>query len=155
MSSKNIRISAKALIIENGKLLCIKKRDDDGYYHILPGGGQRHEEPLTKTLKRECKEEMDADVEVHELRLVWEYISNNHEFAEYDPDKHEHYLTFVCTLKDSTTVKKGGTPDEDQVDVTWIELDTLSEHRLYSKILRRLITETGEIAGSVYLGGVN
>lgn len=41
-----IRNSAKAVIIQEGKLLAIKKQDKEGYYYILPGGGQEHGENL-------------------------------------------------------------------------------------------------------------
>lgn len=53
-----IRNSAKAIIIQDDELLALKMEDKDGYYFILPGGGQEHGENLHETLKRECKEEM-------------------------------------------------------------------------------------------------
>ncbi|MCK5199463.1 MAG: NUDIX domain-containing protein [Spirochaetales bacterium] len=55
-----VRNSVKAIIIEDGKLLVIRKSDSDGYYYILPGGGQEKDETFIETVKRECMEELGA-----------------------------------------------------------------------------------------------
>lgn len=47
--SRQIRTSAKAVIIRNGKLLAIKLNDGKEEWYILPGGGQSGEEMLTHT----------------------------------------------------------------------------------------------------------
>lgn len=44
--SRQIRTSAKAVIIQNGKLLAIKLNDGEEEWYILPGGGQDSEEML-------------------------------------------------------------------------------------------------------------
>jgi hypothetical protein len=38
--NRNIRNSAKALIIKDGKMLAVKLEDEDGVFFIMPGGGQ-------------------------------------------------------------------------------------------------------------------
>lgn len=48
-----IRVSAKAMIIQNGRLLVTKNVDDRGLFYVLPGGGQQPGEPLPLALKRE------------------------------------------------------------------------------------------------------
>ena len=55
--SKQIRTSAKAVIIQNGKLLVIKLNDGKEEWYILPGGGQDSEEMLPQTVEREVREE--------------------------------------------------------------------------------------------------
>lgn len=44
--SRQIRTSAKAVVIQNGKLLAIKLNDGKEEWYILPGGGQDCEEML-------------------------------------------------------------------------------------------------------------
>ena len=55
--SRQIRTSAKAVIIQNDKLLAIKLNDGKEEWYILPGGGQDCEEMLPQTVEREVREE--------------------------------------------------------------------------------------------------
>jgi 8-oxo-dGTP diphosphatase len=104
---KNIRISAKAVIIENRKVLMIKNIDKDGFWYLLPGGGQRHKETLIQALKRECKEEANIDITVGELLFIREYIGEHHEFREYDRDEHQIELMFSCNIVGNKSPKEG------------------------------------------------
>ena len=50
-----IRSTAKAIIVQNGKILLNKCVDEkNGDYYTLPGGGQNTFESLSETLVREC-----------------------------------------------------------------------------------------------------
>jgi 8-oxo-dGTP diphosphatase len=150
-----IRNSAQALILDEDRLLCIQKRDHLGNYLILPGGGQMEGEPLHDTLRRECHEEIGADVEIHELRFVREYISSNHEFAGIEPDVHEMNFVFICTLPPSTRVENGPNPDDGQLGVLWIPIEGLVQARLYPLHLARMLA-TGEWRDQpTYLGDIN
>lgn len=50
--SRQICTSAKAVVIQNGKLLAIKLNDGKEEWYILPGGGQGSEEMLTHTVEK-------------------------------------------------------------------------------------------------------
>lgn len=93
-----IRVSAKAIIIRNGRLLATKNVDDKGVFYVLPGGGQQPGEPLPVALRRECKEEIGVEVKVGDLVLVRDYIGSNHEFAQWDGDVHQVELMLLCSL---------------------------------------------------------
>lgn len=151
----NIRNSAKAIIIKNGKILMIKGIDLWGYFYLLPGGGQLPFENLKETLTRECKEELNVEIIIHDIRYIREYIGKNHEFSEYDSHLHQVEYIFVCEIKDEENLKRGETPDNFQVDIEWIPLNNLSSYRIYPKILKELITKDGELLGPIYLGDVN
>jgi 8-oxo-dGTP pyrophosphatase MutT (NUDIX family) len=63
------RESSRAIIIEDGKLLCIFRRkiDDQGHkseYYVIPGGGIEKGETKRETVLRELKEELDIDIEI-------------------------------------------------------------------------------------------
>lgn len=152
-----IRNSAKAVIVQQGKLLAIKKQDKDGYYFILPGGGQEHGENLHQTLKRECIEEINAEIEIGDLIFIREYIGKNHEHFEFDSNVHQTEYMFLCTLKEgSENVGNGIIPDDGQIGVEWLHLSELLNFRLYPQTMRKYIIDY--IAGKelpVYLGDIN
>ena len=62
------RISARAIIIEDNKLLTMFRRKiKDGVvkeYYVIPGGGQDEGEALENTVVRELKEEMNVEIKV-------------------------------------------------------------------------------------------
>ena len=53
--TRQVRTSAKAVVIQHGKLLVIKLNDGKEEWYILPGGGQDSEELLPETVEREVK----------------------------------------------------------------------------------------------------
>lgn len=53
-----IRNSAKAIIINEDKILLTKNQDNEGYFYLYPGGGQEYRETLHDALIRECIEEV-------------------------------------------------------------------------------------------------
>ena len=75
----NLRNAAKALIQRGDKILVTENIDDKGLWYILPGGGMDPgKETLIDALKRECQEEIGANVAVEDLNFVREYITDNH-----------------------------------------------------------------------------
>ena len=65
----SIRTSAKAIIVQGDCLLLVRYRDENGDWYILPGGGQKHGEPLAEALQRECQEEIGTTVQMGELKF--------------------------------------------------------------------------------------
>lgn len=151
---KPIRNSAKAVIIENEKVLLTKNKDDFGFFYLFPGGGQDLGEQLKDAVKRECLEELGEKVEVNELVYVREYIGKNHEFAKWDSEIHQVEFYFKCSLAlEQSTFLNGTNPDSNQVGVEWIEIKKLDEIRLYPKALSKMIKQNDSII--CYLGDVN
>jgi 8-oxo-dGTP diphosphatase len=149
---KKVRISAKAIIIQHGRLLVVKKRDSVGEWYVLPGGGQEYGETLPAALNRECLEEIGSEVTVGRLRFIRDYIAKHHEFAAED-DAHQVELMFECQLTSAPGL--GSKPDSMQTGIEWLELSTLSDHPLYPKVLQGLLAGDARVDGAVYLGDVN
>ena len=76
MSARN---SAKAVVINNGKLLVNRCRSRFGDYYTLPGGGQRTGEMLPETVKRELLEETGYSVTPIRLSGIYERLSGARE----------------------------------------------------------------------------
>lgn len=153
----NIRNSAKAVIVQDNKLLVIKKEDTQGLYYILPGGGQEHGENLHEALKRECIEEIGEDIEIGDMIFLREYIGKNHEHSEFDFKVHQTEYMFLCRLKGSgEIISNGMNPDDGQLGVEWLPLSNLLEHRLYpQKIRTHFINYFNGDKHSFYLGDIN
>ncbi|MEA3238227.1 MAG: NUDIX domain-containing protein, partial [Candidatus Bipolaricaulota bacterium] len=105
-----IRNSAKAIIIEDDRILLTRNRNNAGEFYLLPGGGQRHGESLSEALVRECLEEIGVRVSVGNLLLVRDYISAHHEFASEDANAHQVEFMFRCRIP-AGEVHVGKTPD--------------------------------------------
>ncbi|WP_028552183.1 NUDIX domain-containing protein [Paenibacillus sp. UNC451MF] len=151
---KPIRNSAKAIIVENGKILLTKNKDEQGFFYLFPGGGQDHGEELKDTVNRECMEEIGESVVVHDLVYVREYIGKNHEFAAWDSDVHQIEFYFRCSLASNyKTITNGTNPDKDQVGAEWIEIMELDTIRVYPKTLGKSIKDNK--SNVCYFGDVN
>ena len=127
---RKIRTSAKAVIIQNGKLLAIKLNDGKEEWYILPGGGQDAEEMLPQTVEREVKEEAGIVVKCKDLLFVIEGV-HGESFHRID-------LVFLCDyLGKSTNAVLHN--DTNQVGVDWLDLSALNRLPLYPSKLRRPI----------------
>ena len=148
------RNSAKAIIIKNGKMLFTKNRDDLGIYYILPGGGQEPEETLIDALKRECREEIGAEIEIGELQYIREFIEKNHPPIGCHYEPHQIEFMFLCSLVSDITLEKGTEPDSFQIGAEWLELSRLAEYRTYPQMMNDIISSDGKFLDTVYLGDV-
>ena len=127
---RQIRTSAKAVIIQNGKLLAIKLNDGKEEWYILPGGGQDTEEILPQTVEREVKEEAGIEVKCKDLLFVIEGV-HGESFHRID-------LVFLCDYlgKAKNAVLHS---DTDQIGFDWLDLSVLNRLPLFPSKLRRTI----------------
>lgn len=154
----HVRSAARALIVQDHRLLAVAMRDAQGDFFILPGGGQKHGETLEETLVRECREELGAEVELGALLYVREYIGRNHDFRKKHKGFHQLECVFRCRLKNPEADFSAEAPGRDklQVGVQWIPLAGLSQARFYPQAVKALFDETGFVADAPrYLGDIN
>ena len=139
-----IRNAAKALIIEDGKMLAIRISDGKEEWYIMPGGGQDAEELLPEAVCREVAEELGLQVAVKDLVFVIEGV-HGEKFHRVD-------LVFLCEYigKIDDAVLLG---DTNQVGYDWLDIKTLNTTALYPSKLRRQIMNLYEGKEyRVYLG---
>ena len=117
-------VSAKALVIQDGKLLCQHKRKVGKSYYSLPGGTQESGESLQETLQRECIEEIDTAVDIGELVWVFEDRIVNAESTRYKID-----IVFCCNIPRNYSPRNGVIPDPNQQAVVWLPLDKVRQER--------------------------
>jgi 8-oxo-dGTP diphosphatase len=147
-----VRVSIKAIIVRDGKLLALENRTGQAHWYTLPGGGQEHGETMPEALRRECREEIGADVRVGRLLFVRDYIGAHHQFASSETQTHQAELMFEAHLL--TEPALGAAPDTDQVGVTWLDLASPGDIDLYPRTVVALL-RAGLPDSAVYLGDVN
>jgi len=153
---KPIRNSAKALIIRDGRLLCIRNVSyKNETYYLLPGGGQEFGETITAALERECMEELGMRVAIKTLRYVRDYIGRNHAFREIHEHTHQVEYMFICDLIDASETPQSRTPDTAQTGIEWLSLSDFKDALFFPQILKSLIKADGSLSGDVYLGDTN
>ncbi|MEM7656358.1 MAG: NUDIX domain-containing protein [Bacteroidota bacterium] len=151
----SVRVSTKAIVIEDGKLLCNKYHKHGHDYYGLPGGGQNRGEDLPTALLRECMEEISTEVKVGNLCFVRDYISQNHEFAKPDDFFHQLELMFHCELVGERKLTPGIEPDGAQIGVEWVSMEELGEKVFYPKTMIPYLQQGLDQAHPIYLGDVN
>jgi 8-oxo-dGTP diphosphatase len=154
MPESRLTTSAKAVIIEGGRLLTLVKRRGEHTYHVLPGGTQEPGESLAQAVVREVEEEVGARAEVLELLHVRDYVADHHEFAAQSAGLHDVELYFRCRLTEPVGARPQSHPDKRQIGVEWVELSRLAEADLYPRVLVPILTGRRKDA-PVYLGDVN
>ena len=158
----SIRNTARALIIENNKILVNKNQDSIGYcfldlpvgsiYYDLPGGGQNQYETLEETVKRECLEETGYHININRLAAIYEEISINEKFrTEYEEYAHKVHFLFLCHLT-GNAVSPCEEKDLDMLGTEWIDIKRIKEIPLYPQIIKSNIDLVLESNHTVYLG---
>ncbi len=150
MPGTALRYAAKAILIEDGRLLCLRKRGDIGIYYVLPGGGQEPGELLAGAVVRECLEELGARVEPGRLRYVQEYVGANHAFKDVHGSMHFVNLYFECRLLERPLTRPLS-PDQGQEALEWVPIDRLAEAAFFPRALVPRLAAP-EVEGPAYLG---
>jgi 8-oxo-dGTP diphosphatase len=147
-----LRNSAKAFIVESGKLLLLKKERLTAYY-VLPGGGQEPGETLGEAVKRECLEELGLTIEAGPLLYIREYMAARHEYAHANSGIHQVEFAFACRIAGHGTGDPTG-KDQYQTGWEWVPLPDVRSYPFFPSRVRDLIDGKG-YTGPVYLGEVN
>ena len=149
----SIRSTAKAIIIDNGKVLLNKCHDKmNGDYYSLPGGGQRQYETLHEALVRECLEETGYTVNPVRFAALYEEICLHEGFRRKYPDyAHKMYHIFVCELADAE-IKTPSEKDDMQVGCVWADIGSLPDYRIVPAIVGKNLRGFVENAQPMYLG---
>lgn len=79
--------AARAIIIENGKLLVMKREKQGSVYYTLVGGRVNQGEDITAAVTREVKEETGLDI-----------TSARYVFYEAHPEPYNEQFIFLCEI---------------------------------------------------------
>lgn len=150
-----IRNAVRAVIVRDGDVLLLKKRNELGDdYYALPGGGQDAGETLLQALDRECIEEISTMVEIKHLLYVADFFKQRKHSNGAESIRHLVEFGFMCTVPESYKAMSGNHPDKHQIDVVWVKMNDLNELPLVPKTLAAYLTDLDTIKNSVYLGEI-
>lgn len=125
------RVSSRAIIIDDGKLLAmfrrkIKKDGSIKEYYVIPGGGLEDGETLEENVIRELKEEFNVDIEVIKFMGTEEYDDT---IANY----------FLCKIVNGTPKLGGEELDRmtplNYYEVRYIDLKDIDNYDINAKDL--------------------
>lgn len=152
--SYKIRVSSRAIIIHDGKILLNKF--GDGIYYNFIGGGIEENETAKQAVVREIMEESGLSADVGELVFTLEHepkscnylLGNNHHIS----------LFFRCYLNTDITPRIPShvdtNPDDPSITsvAEWVELSKLNKINFIPKIYEPLIRyiETGVFSPSFW-----
>jgi len=127
MPQKRVR----AVIVENSKVLLIKRFKNTETYFVFPGGGVDDSEDEKMALIRECLEEVNAKVEVGEV-IFRQSVSQGEESF------------YLCKIV-SGVVGVGSGQEyknmqaENIYEPTWISLDIINDKNIKPREIVRII----------------
>ena len=140
---RNVRTSAKALVIKDGCMLAVKINDNGEEFFIMPGGGQQAGELLPDACEREVAEETGIEVKARDAVFIIEG-SEGEPFHRVD-------IVFLCDYIGESEKEHHG--DSNQAGCEWLRIDVLNKSSLYPSKLRRPIMNLYEGKDyPVYLG---
>ncbi len=148
-----IRNLARAVIVRDGSVLAIEIDDGTDRWWILPGGGQEYGETAVEAVARECREELQCEVQVRRCVMVREFIGPRRERSVGNvSDLHALELYFVCDL----LTEPGLRPREVlHRTIRWIAVAELPELEFFPRVLAHDLPEILAIAPppiQIYVG---
>lgn len=149
-ASAAVRNSVRALIVRRNHVLLLRKRAPDGRERFaLPGGGQDPGELLHETLYRECREEIDALVEIRDLLHVANCFKRRD--GKLPAFRQQVEFIFDCRLPSDYLPRSGSKPDKHQVGVEWVNLHHVDRIDLRPAGLAAIVRDAAIGQAPVYL----
>jgi 8-oxo-dGTP diphosphatase len=121
------RISAGAIIIEQGKILLVRYNDSNGNSYLVgPGGGTLENEEITQTVVREVHEETGLEVNPQRILFIEDLLSHHYRMVK---------IWFLCNIVGGKLENTQGAADEGITDAKWYRKDQLRNEVVYPAIL--------------------
>lgn len=151
----SIRNAAKALIIDDGKILLNQCEDvNHKIYYTMPGGGQVPYETMEEAVKRECFEETGYRVMPVRFAALYEEIVTDAALQKQYPDyTHKIYHIFLCALADHRAYDPTE-KDSSQITSQWIQIEKIESLNFHPRVIKENILSILHNEAPVYLGTV-
>jgi len=135
---EQFRFAQKAFIVNEGKLLLVKKSADDPFHPNeweVPGGRMEFGEKLDEHIKREVKEEVGLDIIPGEPFAMWTWIL---EKKGNDGEVNKSQVVAVgsrCETINLNIDESGRVEDDFLADTAWVPINEVLEYKLIPDIV--------------------
>ncbi|MCA8935848.1 MAG: NUDIX domain-containing protein [Planctomycetes bacterium] len=130
-----IRVAARALIIEDGRLLVMNYRDDHGFWCVTPGGGIHKQETLGEGLRREVHEELGIGVTPGDIVYVRELLGRTAKVMHGGITEDTHQLEIFFRCKREGEIHMGHALDNFCTGHDWAPIEELKQRNFFPKAL--------------------
>lgn len=135
---QQFRFAQKAFIVDDGKLLLVKKSKDDPYHPDeweVPGGRMEFGEEIEEHIKREVKEEVGLDIEIGSPFVMWTWILQK---DSVDGESVETQIVAVgshCKALNAVVSDKGRVEEDYLADIEWVPVENIFNYKLIPDII--------------------
>lgn len=149
-----IRITVRAVIVQNEKILLIKKDSlDEGVRYTLPGGALESGETLHQAVIRECEEEINTAVQAYDVLHIADFFIPKLKPEPYT--RHQLEVLIQCQVPAKYSPSSGPDPDKHQVGVEWLPVNELTHHSISPNFFAELLINLQSQDYNVYVGSVS
>ncbi len=145
-----IRNSAKAIVIDQGRVLLNRCTSRFGEYYALPGGGQNPGETLIEAVKRELLEETGYRVKPMRLSGIYERVADR-PGADGEDICHKLYFIFLCKLADPRPLRPTE-HDRFQIGLEWVNIRDVRTSNLFPHAIRDNFNALIGSGETIYIG---
>ena len=130
-----MRLRAGVVLIEDGKVVLIRRENQRGVYFLFPGGGVERGESLHEAAKREALEEMGLEVRIGDLLLCFPFRGTVQFFFVAE------YLSGVIgTGNGEEFIRQTPT---NRYEPVWMPLDQIRDQEIFPKeVVEKLLEIT-------------
>lgn len=135
---EQFRFAQKAFIVNEGKLLLVKKSADDPFHPNeweVPGGRMEFGEKLDEHIKREVKEEVGLDIIPGEPFAMWTWILEKKDDNGAINKSQIVAVGSRCEAINLNIDEGGRVEDDFLADTAWVPIEKVLEYKLIPDII--------------------
>ena len=118
------RLSVRAILIEDDRILLAHFTDASGAWYVTPGGGVQQGETIEEAFHRELQEEAGVRAEFGAIACIREVIADRLETTNLPPGFHQIEIYVYGRLLPDQTLRMV-LPDASQIGLEWVPLAQL------------------------------
>lgn len=123
-TNNELRQRASAVILEDGKILLIKRVKPEREYYVFPGGGVDEGESIEDAVRREVKEELRLEVKKCHFLFSIQNLSVPSFITMHTGNRNEHYFLIgeYAGILEIGGPEKERMTEQNQYHIAWLSM---------------------------------